>query len=72
MKTTMNQPKTNVHYGQEIRAKLENRGMSKAEFAKRIKCSRNNVYNIFNREYVDLRLLQTISEVLDFDFIHDL
>ena len=72
MKTTMNQPKTNVHYGKEVLSKLESRGMSKSEFAKRIKCSRNNVYNIFNREDVDLRLLRRISEVLDFDFIHDL
>ena len=72
MKTTMNQPKPNVHYGKEVLAKLESRGMSKAEFAKRIKCSRNNVYNIFNREYIDMRRLRDISEVLDFDFIHDL
>ena len=72
MKTTMNPHKPNVHYGQEVKAKVDESGMSIAEFARRIKSSRNNVYNIFNREYVDLRLLRTISEVLDFDFIHDL
>jgi len=61
-----------VHYGQEVKERFEHRGMTVAEFARRINRSRNTVYSIFRREYVDLQLLSKISEVLEFDFIHDL
>ena len=47
-------------------------GMSVAEFAKRIGRSRNTVYGIFKREFIDFQLFRKISEALDFDFIHDL
>ena len=72
MKTTASQRKKSIHYGQEVRAKLEERGMTPTEFAKRIGCSRSNVYSIFTREAMDTGLLNKISDVLDFDFIHDL
>jgi len=61
-----------IHYGHEVRKKLEERGMTVAEFARRIHCSRNNVYNIFNREFMDVGLLKQISFVLDYDFIHEI
>jgi len=61
-----------VHYGHEVKKKFEEHGMSVAEFARRIRCSRNNVYNIFLREFIDMGLLKKISIVLDFDFIHEL
>jgi ABC-type multidrug transport system ATPase subunit len=72
MKTEANHHKTGVHYGQEARRKVEESGITIAEFARRIHCSRNNAYNIFNREYIDIRLLLTISDVLYYDFIHKL
>jgi plasmid maintenance system antidote protein VapI len=61
-----------IHYGQEVREKIDECGMSVAEFARRIHCSRNNAYNIFKRQYIDLQLLKTISDVLNYDFIHNL
>ena len=61
-----------VHYGQEVKKKIEERGITVAEFARRINCSRNNVYNIFMRKYIDMELLKNISIVLDFDFIHEI
>ena len=72
MKTTSSQCQKSLHYGHEVRAKLEERGMTPTEFAKRIGCCRSNVYNIFNREAMDTGLLNRISDVLGFDFIHDL
>ena len=62
----------NIHYGQEIKKRFEEHGMSVAEFARRINRSRNTVYSIFRREYVDLQLLMIISDVLKFDFVHNL
>ena len=64
--------KEDVHYGREIRKKLKEHGMSVAEFARRIHCSRNNVYSIFKRKYLNTGSLEKISTVLNFDFIHDL
>ena len=61
-----------VHYGQEVKKRFEARGLTVAEFARRINRSRNTIYSIFNREFIDIQLLRKISEVLDFDFIHDL
>ena len=58
-----------VHYGEEIEKRLKEYGMSKAEFARRIGRCRSDVYNIFKRETIDIKLLQTISKALDYDFI---
>ena len=66
----MKEQKKEVHYGQEVKRRVDERGMPVAEFARRINRSHNTVYSIFNREFIDLKLLRDISEVLDFDFIH--
>jgi transcriptional regulator with XRE-family HTH domain len=61
-----------THYGQAIKRKLEERGMSVAEFARRIYCTRENVYNIFERPSLSTDLLKKASQALDFDFLHEL
>jgi hypothetical protein len=60
------------HIGAQIRGVIEKRGMTVTEFASRINKSRENAYSIFNRKTIDTRLLQQISEVLDFDFFRQL
>ena len=42
------------------------------EFADKICCQRNNVYNIFGRSKIDTILLKRISEVLNHNFFQDL
>jgi len=32
-------------------------------------CTRNNVYSIFNRRNIDLQLLSTMSEILEYDLL---
>lgn len=46
--------------------------MSITEFAEKICCQRNNVYDIFNRSKIDVILLKRISEVLGHNFFQDL
>lgn len=46
--------------------------MSVTEFAKRICCQRNNVYDIFHRSKIDIIQLKRISEVLGHNFFQDL
>ena len=59
----------NFYIGSLIKQRLEERGMTKSEFARRINCSRGTVYNIFNSKTIDIVLLKKISNVLEYDFI---
>ena len=65
----MTEKKKEVHFGQDVKKKVKERGMTVSEFARRIIRSRSNVYDIYKREYIDLRLLQKISEVLNYNFL---
>ena len=47
-------------------------GLSVSEFARRLHCHRQNVYDIFKRQDIDLSLLQRISKVLEHDFVTEL
>ena len=64
--------KKDVHIGTEIRRVLQEKNMSVTEFAKRICCHRKNVYDIFTRKTLDIDRIITISEILGYDFIHEL
>lgn len=57
-----------LHLGKKIKEVLYQKGISVSEFAKAINRSRNVVYDIFERESVDTKLLQKISKVLEHNF----
>jgi len=57
-----------VIIGKLIQKRLKERGMSNAEFARRINTHIRNVYDIFHRKSIDTDLLITIGSVLDYDF----
>ena len=57
-----------IHIGQLIKARLEETGMKKSKFARRINRTSQNVYDIFQRKSIDTDLLATISHVLDCNF----
>ncbi|MFM6935896.1 MAG: helix-turn-helix domain-containing protein [Flavobacteriales bacterium] len=57
-----------IHIGNEIKKVLDKSDVSVSEFAKRINKSRGNVYSILSRKSIDTDLLQSISQVLNFDF----
>lgn len=57
-----------MHIGKLIKKRLEEVGISKSEFARRIHRTSQNVYDIFERQSLDTALLQTISEILNYDF----
>jgi hypothetical protein len=56
------------HLGNIIKKRLEEVGISKNEFARRINRTPQNVFSIFDRESMDTKLLLDISKVLNFDF----
>lgn len=60
-----------VFIGQEIKEKLDASGMSYAQFARSINCSRTTLYSIFNSKSIDVERLITISKILDYDFFYE-
>ena len=61
-----------VHVGAAIKRIVEKRGLSYAEFARLIHCERATVYHLFKCKSIDVERLLLISEILEYDFIHEL
>ena len=57
-----------VNIGELIHEKVAERGLSVTWLAKRLNCSRTNVYKIFDRRTIDTGTLFRISVALGFDF----
>ncbi|HNR28274.1 MAG TPA: helix-turn-helix transcriptional regulator [Bacteroidales bacterium] len=62
----------NVFIGSIIRQKVRERKLTVSEFARSINRSRTTVYDIFRRKSIDVDLLLTISQALDYDFIGEI
>ena len=60
------------HAGERVKEVFDASGLSASEFARRLNCHRQNVYDIFKRQDIDLSLLQRISKVLEHDFVTEL
>ena len=61
-----------IHIGKRIKQLMEYRGMTAIVLANKINKSRENVYDIYNRESIDLSLLEKIGLALDYNFFEDL
>lgn len=59
------------HIGNMIQEQLKEQGRTITWFADAIHCDRSNVYKMLKRETIDLVLLMKISELLNYDFLHD-
>lgn len=62
----------NKTIGQLIEDEVRKQQRSITAFADEICCQRNNVYNIFNRNNIDIQLLARISNVLHHNYFQDL
>lgn len=60
------------HLGEFIESLLKEKGMSKAEFGRRIRTSRQNVSLILKKKTLDSDLIWRIGKVLGQDFFHRL
>jgi hypothetical protein len=58
--------------GNRIRVVLDEKGHSARWLAEQIPCERTNVYNIFGRTDINVRLLGRISQVLEHDFFKEI
>jgi len=57
-----------LHIGKIIEQKFNESGMTKKSFAQKLGCERNNIYNIFEKQSINIELLYKISVVLHYDF----
>lgn len=58
-----------IHIGTLIKQKVKEKGISVKELAKKIHYTPRNVYQIFNKEDVDLQTLEKISKVINEDLL---
>lgn len=58
--------------GELIEYEVRKQGLSIIDFANKISCQRNNVYDIFKRNTIDIALLAQISKVLNHNFFDDI
>lgn len=58
-----------IHFGERIEDRLNEIGLSKAEFDRRIGLSRQGVHALLQRESPGVMLLHRIGVVLDHDFL---
>ena len=61
-----------MNIGKHIEEILRKQGRSAAWLATQIPCERTNVYNIFKRKSLDVRLLMRIGIILEYDFFKEL
>jgi hypothetical protein len=57
-----------IHIGQSIKKIVRESNIKDVVFAKNIGKSRQNVYDLYKRNDVEVKLLHTISQVLNYDF----
>ena len=60
--------KDGFHIGQLIKAELARQGRSITWLAAQVNCTRENMYKLFQRQWINTDLLFQISKALDYDF----
>lgn len=58
----------NVHVGEAIQKRIEELGMTKSEFGKRIGVKTQHIKRILERDTMETKKLMKVCEVLDFNF----
>ena len=64
--------KQQIHIGHMIKTVFDESGMSVAEFARQIHCTRPNVYAVFERHDIGVEQLLKISIALKHNFLLDI
>lgn len=63
---------TDFHLGTLIRKELEKQQRTVTWLAAQINCDRSNCYDIFERKYVSIEVLERVSRMLGRNFFKDL
>ena len=57
-----------LHIGELIKARLDELGMSQAEFGRRLNMGRQQIYGMLQNRSIDLLKLKEVCTVLNYDF----
>ena len=57
-----------IHIGKEIKKRLDEKKMSKSEFARRFGMPQQHVNRVFERDTIETKRLEAVCEALDFNF----
>ena len=60
-----------IHLGKLIQTFVRENNINSAELARKIGKTRQNIYDLYKREDIEVKLFLTISEVLNHDFFAD-
>jgi DNA-binding XRE family transcriptional regulator len=60
------------HVGRLVEIRMDELGMTKAEFARRIGTTRQNVNSLLNKPSMDTAYLHRIGKALNYDFFREL
>ncbi len=61
-----------THIGHAIKKELKDQGRSVTWFAKKLCCHRSNAYKIFERDNIDVKMLQRICDILEKNFFNEI
>ena len=64
--------KNEIHIGKLVKNFVKENHINSAELARKIGKSRQNIYDLYKRDDIEVKLILTISEALNHNFINDI
>ena len=61
-----------IHIGELIKSQVKNKGIKVSWLANQMHCHRNNIYKIYEKQWIDTHILMQLSICLSHDFFMDL
>ena len=61
-----------IHLGKLIQAFVKENNINSADLARKVGKTRQNIYDLYKRDDIEVKLFLTISDVLQHDFINEL
>lgn len=64
--------KNNIHIGNLVKNYVKENHINSAELARKIGKTRQNIYDLYKRDDIEVKLLLAISDALGHNFINDI
>lgn len=72
MKTNEENNNDDIHMGKLFKSQVEKKGIRVSWLAEQLHCHRNNIYKLYEKQWIDTHLLMRLCEILDYDFFASL
>ncbi len=57
-----------LHLGKMVKEQVNSKGIRTAWLANQLHCHRNNIYKIYEKDWIDTHILLKLCYILDYDF----